>query len=171
MENQLQMIERIRSQLETTVPKTKTPINPNNIASLPFPPPQWNFFPMFVELFSVEALKVLVNTTHNTVHQYNEHNKWFHMVPLLKKLDIKTSANLPDYEYIRQMALVNYIGFHVTRDKLFDAIMELIKRIELADGTYCVVSYLAIYNQHQKFVESNYAFCSFKEGGVPPEYI
>lgn len=107
----------------------------------------------------------------------------------LCKLGIKSGAEFFNNGYVRHAALVNYFGYRTTKEKVGEAALEMVKvindlcankyaiaaleplfTIEVADGSYFVVSYLAIDNQYEPLVKTTYSHCIFPEGGVPPEF-
>lgn len=144
-----------------------------------------------------EAKVILSNKTYNLLYQYNvkmSNNKYFDkswvLADFFRKLEFKHAEDFDRANYIRMVAQVDYFGFTVEETKVGEAAIKLtqvinnlaskkmilatlapMSAVRLADGRYCVVSYLAVDSQYQSLVKSTYANCMFLEGGMPPELI
>lgn len=129
------------------------------------------------------------------IHQYNKQLKWgseynYKLSKLLGKLKLKNNDVFDTGTYVREYAKVECFGLTCTSDKVAEAALSMVAMINhfaanayglatleplmlisLADGRFCVVSYIAIDQQYYSLVESTCRNFMFQEGGLPPEFI
>lgn len=157
-----------------------------------------DLYPVMYQHFNVEAIKALSVQTHNVIHQYNKFHPGeapkYNLGNLLEKLSISDGSLLMNNTYTREAAKVLYFGFVASKDKVGEAALSLIAeinklattnailaslsklnlikiyRMETDTYDYVIVSYLAIDQQYESLVQSQYSHCMFEEGGLPPEF-
>lgn len=154
--------------------------------------------PIFHDQFTPEAQNVLLNQkTTNLIVQWNRQvgtssisgPEAYKLADFLEKFKIKSYSDLQSSNYVREYSKVSFYGQTVERSRLVDATMVLVNfindlasknliravlaplmSIELADGRFAIVSYIAVDQPNEPLVQSMYGSLSFAEGSVPPEF-
>ena len=160
--------------------------------------PSIDLQPILDSYYSSDAQNILNNNrTQSLIHQWNRQvgNGLFegkHVGQLgivLGKLGIKSYKDLFISNFIPEVSMVSFFGYTTKRSKLIDASLSLINffndlasknliravlnpltAIELADGRFAVISYIAVDQPNEALVQSMYGHLEFKEGGLPPEF-
>jgi hypothetical protein len=157
-----------------------------------------NLVPIMNSYFNVEAMNAIVNKKINSlVVQWNRqvgNNKFegteAHSVGnLLNKFRIRSYEDLLVSNYIREHSIVRYYGLTTTFDRVATATLVLVDFIndlasknlirgiltplialELVDGKFAIVSYIAVDQSNEALVQSMYGSLEFKEGAIPSEF-
>lgn len=156
-----------------------------------------NIYPYLRFLFTDKAGAALHKKINSTIHQRNEVVGHEGLVGFLSKLNIKSakaSIEAGHHGYKRVIDMVNYFGGSAREDNLdlalttvINAVNDLAERgyitgamaplsiIRLArpdtyENYYCVVSYVAINNTGQVYVDKNLQHVALKEGDCPIEF-
>jgi hypothetical protein len=150
-----------------------------------------DIYPSLRPYFTDKAAKALYQKTNHMLHQRNELVGHEGLVGLLAKLNIKKAKqDLSKHGYIRVIDMVNFLGLRADQQGIAEAASKVILAInDLAERGYItaamaplsiieldpsagpdrflVVSYLAIKQAGQMWVDTNLQDLTFKEGGMP----